>query len=170
VYDSLSRADQIRPFKEEGDYSYAMSQIAGDRFVLVGDAARFVDPIFSSGVSIALNGARLASEDIVQALNKGDFTRDAFSAFETELKRGTRNWYRFIALYYRLNLLFTMFVRHPSYRTDVLKLLQGDLYDEKEPAVLVKMREIVTEIENNPRHVWHQLLGDLTDDTYRIDV
>jgi FADH2 O2-dependent halogenase len=168
VRQRLRAANQIRPFKEEGDYSYAMSQLCGDRFVLVGDAARFVDPIFSSGVSIALNGARLATADILPALDKGDLSRDSFANFETNMKRGTRNWYRFITMYYRLNVLFTTFIQHASYRTDVLKLLQGDLYDEDEPPVLTKMREIVSEVENDPTHLWHDFLGDLTDSTYRV--
>src|SRR5256885_5477884 len=47
-YKALKESKQIRPFKEEGDYSYAMKQLAGDRLVLVGDAGRFVDPIFST--------------------------------------------------------------------------------------------------------------------------
>ena len=59
------------------------------------------------------------------------------------MTRGVRNWYRFIALYYRLNVLFTAFVIDERYRLDVLKLLQGDVYDEEEPAVLSRMREIV---------------------------
>jgi FADH2 O2-dependent halogenase len=45
---------------------------------------------------------------------------------------------------------------------DVIKLLQGDVYDEEEPAVLTRMRNIVMEVEKNPKHVWHGLLGDLT--------
>jgi FADH2 O2-dependent halogenase len=65
-------------------------------------------------------------------------------------------------VYYRLNVLFTAFIRDPRYRLDVLKLLQGDVYDEDEPEVLTKMRRIVTEVENNSNHVWHNLLGDLT--------
>src|SRR5207247_2183220 len=45
---ALRKAEQIRPLSEEGNYSYAMQQICGDGYVLVGDAARFVDPIFST--------------------------------------------------------------------------------------------------------------------------
>ena len=71
----------MRPLKEEGDYSYSMKQIAGDRFVMIGDAARFVDPIFSTGVSIALNSARFASKDIVKAVETGDFSRNSFANF-----------------------------------------------------------------------------------------
>jgi flavin-dependent dehydrogenase len=162
LFRALKESQRIRPFKEEGDYSYAMKQIAGDRLVLVGDAGRFVDPIFSTGVSIALNCSRFAHKDIIQAMETGAFQRRAFKNYETTIKRGTKNWYNFISVYYRLNVLFTAFVLDPRYRIDVIKLLQGDVYDEEEPAVLARMRNIVMEVEKNPRHVWHNLLGDLT--------
>jgi len=163
----LRAAKQLRPLSEEGDYSYAMKQICGDNFVLVGDAARFVDPIFSTGVSIALNSARFASRDILQAAETGDFSRKSFQTYETTLRRGTKNWYEFISVYYRLNLLFTAFVIDPRYRLDVLKLLQGDVYDEDEPAVLKKMKQIVREVEQNEQHLWHRYLGDLTADAFK---
>ncbi|MBZ5704733.1 MAG: tryptophan 7-halogenase [Acidobacteriia bacterium] len=162
LFAGLKAAQQVRPFREEGDYSYAMKQLAGDRLVLVGDAGRFVDPIFSTGVSIALNSSRIASADILQAMETGNFTREGFNQFETTIRRGTRNWYNFISVYYRLNVLFTAFILDPRYRLDVLKLLQGDVYEEQEPPVLARMRSIVTEVERNPKHVWHNLLGDLT--------
>jgi 1H-pyrrole-2-carbonyl-[peptidyl-carrier protein] chlorinase len=157
----LHAARQLRPLKEEGDYSYAMTQLCGDRFILVGDAARFVDPIFSTGVSIALNSARFATRDILAAAEDGEFARDRFVRFETTMRRGLRNWYEFISLYYRLNLLFTLFVQDPQYRLDVLKLLQGDVYEEEEPPVLARMRAIVDEAEIDPRHPWHSYLGEL---------
>ena len=65
-------------------------------------------------------------------------------------------------MYYRLNVLFTAFVGDPRYRVDVIKLLQGDVYDEEEPAVLTRMRNLVSAVENNQNHVWHSLLGNLT--------
>ena len=160
----LRDADQLRPLKDEGDYSYAMKEICGDRFLLVGDAARFVDPIFSTGVSIALNSARFASRDIIKAFETGDFQKESFSEFESTMRRGVRNWYRFIGLYYRLNILFTAFIQHPEYRLDVLKLLQGDVYDEDEPKVLTRMTGLVSTVESNPQHVWHRSLGDLRAD------
>ncbi len=158
----LARAERIRPFSEEADYSYAMSQFAGDRYVLLGDAARFVDPIFSSGVSIAMNSARLASKDAIDGLARGELGRGAFARFESTQRRGVKNWYDFICCYYRLNVLFTYFVAHPRHRLDVLKLLQGDVYDEEAPAVLERMREKVREVEGNPSHMWYPLLSELT--------
>jgi 1H-pyrrole-2-carbonyl-[peptidyl-carrier protein] chlorinase len=158
----LEAATMLRPLSDEGDYSYAMKRIVDDRLVLVGDAARFVDPIFSTGVSIALNSSRFASSDILQAMETGDFSRESFRSYETTIERGTKNWYRFISIYYRLNVLFTAFVLDPRYRLDVLQLLQGDVYDEEEPPVLAKMRRIVSDVEQTENHVWHKLLGDLT--------
>lgn len=167
LLEKLKAAKQVRPFKAEGDYSYAMKQIAGDQYVLIGDAARFVDPIFSSGISVALNSAKLASQNILAALETGDLSRKAFRTYEETLRRGIRNWYEFICLYYRLNIVFTMFVNRPDYRYDLLKLLQGDVYDEEFPPVLTKMRQIVHEVEENPDHPWHTLLGDLSAEALR---
>jgi FADH2 O2-dependent halogenase len=138
-----------------------MRQVCGDRFVLIGDAARFVDPIFSSGVSVALNSARLACRDIVAAAGAGDFSRARFAAYERTIRNGVRNWYEFISVYYRLNILFTTFVQDPRYRLEVVRLLQGDLYDEEEPDVLRVMRETVTAVEDDPSHLWHPYLGTL---------
>jgi flavin-dependent dehydrogenase len=165
--DGLRKAEQVRPLSEEGDYSYAMKQIAGDNFVLIGDAARFVDPIFSTGVSIALNCARFASRDIIQAAETGDFSHERFHDYETTLRRGTKNWYEFISVYYRLNTLFTAFVQNPRYRLDVLKLLQGDVYDDDEPPVLKQMKQIVRWVEQNENHPMHRYLGDLTADAFQ---
>jgi flavin-dependent dehydrogenase len=159
--EALRGGQRVRPFRPEGDYSYAMKAIAGDRWLLIGDAARFVDPIFSSGVSVAMNSARLASYDIIAAAEKGDFSKPAFADFEGTLRRAVRNWYEFISIYYRLNVLFTAFVSDPRYRLDVLKMLQGDVYDAEEPVALTKMREITRQVEQNPDHLWHKHLGSL---------
>ncbi len=162
LHAGLKSATQVTPWRDEGDYSYGMSQICGDRFALIGDAQRFVDPIFSTGVSIALNGARLCTRDVIASLNNGaKFQREDFREFETLMRRGTNNWYKFISMYYRLNVLFTFFIGDPRFRLAVLKLLQGDVYDEDEPEVIGIMRETIKEVESNPKHMWHGLLGSL---------
>ena len=58
-------------------------------------------------------------------------------------------------------MLFTAFVKDPQYRIDVLKMLQGDVYDEEEPKALAAMREVVEVVENDPEHLWHPYLGSL---------
>jgi FADH2 O2-dependent halogenase len=157
----LRSATVADKWRTEADYSYSMQQICGDRFVMIGDAARFVDPIFSSGVSVALNSASFAARDIVKAIEADDFSKSAFAEYERTIRRGMRNWYEFISLYYRLNIVFTAFAKDKRYRYDLVKLLQGDLYDDDAPPALVAMREVVTEVESNPNHLWHPYLGDL---------
>jgi flavin-dependent dehydrogenase len=161
LLEALKQSERVNSFKAEGDYSYAMSQICGDRFVMIGDAARFVDPIFSSGVSIALNGARIAAQDIIAAHRADDFGKDSFATYERLMRGGAQRWYEFISIYYRLNILFTAFVQDQRYRLDVLKMLQGSFYEDEEPAALAAMREIVDVVEKDPTHLWHPYLGTL---------
>ena len=167
VAETLKKAEQIKPFTDEGDYSYAMKQICGDGWLMLGDAGRFVDPIFSTGVSIALNSSRFAHKDVIRALETGDTSKKSFEKYETTIRNGTSTWYKFISVYYRLNVLFTRFIIEPEYRIDVLKLLQGDVWEDIEPPVLQKMRDKVLEVERNPEHRWHKLLNDMTSDAFK---
>jgi 1H-pyrrole-2-carbonyl-[peptidyl-carrier protein] chlorinase len=98
---ALRECPRLRPFKTEGDYSYSMREIIGDRWALIGDAARLVDPIFSSGVSVAMNSARRLAADVIAAARSGDFGKASFRAYERTMRRGMRNWYEFISMYYR---------------------------------------------------------------------
>lgn len=161
LHKQLQSCERLRPFKSEGDYSYGMRKIADDGMVLIGDAARFVDPIFSSGVSVAMNSARLAATDIIAAAEAGDFRRERFDTYVNTLRRGVNSWYDFISIYYRLNILFTAFIDDPRYRMDVIRMLQGDVYDGEEPPALGAMREFVAAVEADPQHLWHDRLGNL---------
>jgi FADH2 O2-dependent halogenase len=157
--DALKPATRINEYKREADYSYCMDKFAGDGFVLCGDAARFVDPIFSSGISIALTGAKYASEAIVAALKNGDVSAKAFEAYETKMRSGVAIWYEFIRLYYKLLPMFTHFIASEEYRMDILQLLQGEVYDRAQVPVLDAMRKFIKEVESADNHL---LRGALT--------
>ncbi len=159
---NLRKAERIRPWTVESDYSYSLQEIRGDGFLMIGDAARFVDPIFSSGVSVALNTARLASKAIVAASEAGDFRRARFDEFESTVRRGLKHWYEFITLYYKLNIYFSTFLQDPRYREDVFQLIQGNVYDETDKPVLHIMRRTVNEVESNPDHPWRTNLNKLS--------
>jgi 1H-pyrrole-2-carbonyl-[peptidyl-carrier protein] chlorinase len=118
-------------------------------------------------VSIALSCSRFAHSHVIKAVETGDFSRATFAPYEDTIRRGHKNWYEFISVYYRLNVLFTAFVNDPRYRTGVLKLLQGDVYDDAEPPVLQRMKKMVKAVEETEDHVWHHLLGDLTVEEFR---
>ncbi|MFY1704994.1 NAD(P)/FAD-dependent oxidoreductase [Micromonospora sp. WMMA1923] len=164
---ALRAARRLRPYTAEGDYSYSMRELCGDGWVLVGDAGRFVDPIFSSGVGIALSSARLAASNIIAAAPLG-FPKSAFAEFERKSRNATQWWRNFISLYYRLNVLFSSYIRNPEYRLDLIRLLQGDFFDDdEEPAVLGKMREKLALVESNPNHPWHSGLRSLQPQSWR---
>src|SRR5215468_4684090 len=86
---AMRNAKRVNEFKLEGDYSYKMDTFAGNGFVLIGDAARFVDPIFSSGVSVALFSAKYSSERIAHAFKTGDFSEASLKPYEKKLRSGT---------------------------------------------------------------------------------
>lgn len=71
VRDVLAGAHMERDMMVNGDYSYVCHQKWGDRFALVGDASAFIDPIFSTGVFMAMNSSRIASDAVHARLEKG---------------------------------------------------------------------------------------------------
>jgi FADH2 O2-dependent halogenase len=131
----------------------------------VGDAARFVDPIFSSGVSIALYSAKFAAERIVEAFRLGDFSEEVFAPYEAKLRSGVEIWYEFIRLYYKLLPLFTYFVNSKKYRLQVLQLLQGEVFDRSEVEVLDAMRRFIEMVENSEDHIFKGQLTDIPVDS-----
>lgn len=158
---AMRGARRVNDFKTEGDYSYSMEVFCGDGFLLVGDAARFVDPIFSSGVSVALYGAKFASEAIVAALAAGDVSAAALQPYERRLRKGVDVWYEFIRLYYKLLPLFTYFIRSTKHRLQVLRLLQGEVFDRDEVPVLDAMREFIASAEASGTHVFRKHVSDV---------
>ena len=79
IAEILADAHMERPLMVNGDYSYFCSRKWGDNFALVGDASAFIDPIFSTGVYMAMNSSKLAAEAIAARLEKGvDATEVSF--------------------------------------------------------------------------------------------
>ena len=158
---AMQSAESVAPFRSEADYSYSMDQFVGDGFLMVGDAARFVDPIFSSGVSMACYSAKFASAEIVRALAAGDVSRNSLQRYETRLKAGVGIWYEFISLYYKLMHLFSHFITDDRYRLQILQLLQGEVYDREKAGVLDEMRKVIKTVEETEGHVWKPYLSDI---------
>src|SRR6185369_3629810 len=66
----------------EANWSYRTRQFYGDRMLMVGDSAAFVDPLFSTGVLLAITGARFAAEHADAALRDGDFSEARFASYQ----------------------------------------------------------------------------------------
>lgn len=150
---AMASTRQVNEFKSEGDYSYSLSKFVGNSYLCIGDAARFVDPIFSSGVSVALYSAKYASERIVKAFETGDFSEEMLAPYETKVRGGVGIWYEFIRLYYKLLPLFTHFIQSKTHRIEVLRLLQGEVYDRGQVPVLDAMRAYIEKVEKSENHL-----------------
>ncbi|MEX2375968.1 MAG: NAD(P)/FAD-dependent oxidoreductase [Dehalococcoidia bacterium] len=158
---AMRNARRINDFKQEGNYSYCLSRFSGDGYVILGDAARFVDPIFSSGVSVAMHGAKFAAGAIERAIVSGCSQSEAFREYEAKTRAGVAIWYEFIRLYYKLLPMFTRFIRSPEHRLGVLRLLQGDVYDRTEVPVLDAMRDFVRAVDESENHLLKDALTDI---------
>ena len=158
---AMRNARRVTEYMTEGDYSYSMTKFVGDGYLLVGDAARFVDPIFSSGISVALHSAKFASESIKEALAINDFSEAVFKPYEDKLRQGVEIWYEFIRLYYKLLPLFTYFIQVPKYRLQIFRLLQGEVFDRTETPVLQAMREYIEVAEKSEGSVFREQLTDI---------
>jgi FADH2 O2-dependent halogenase len=145
----MRNAVQVRPWWIEGDYSYVVDKLQGPGWLLVGDALRFVDPIFSTGVDVAAYSALYAYEAMDAAFN-GDDEERLFKEYEQRVGDGVEAWYDLIALFYRLQNLFTIYAVKKRFREKVVRILQGNLYV---PDTLERAREIIRVMEESHEKV-----------------
>ncbi len=96
----LEHARQVSPARFDADYSYLATRMAGDRWVAVGDAAAFLDPIFSTGVLLAMQGGLEAAEVIDVGLRTGDLSERAFARYERIVRKRYHHFRRFAIGFY----------------------------------------------------------------------
>jgi len=154
----MAGARPIQQFSREGNYSYVMDRFAGNGWLLAGDAARFVDPVFSSGVSVAMESAKRAADAIIAALRRGHVSAAGFAAYEATVRAGVDIWRDFIRLYYQLQPLFLDLLTRPEARWQLTRLLQGDVYDRAAVPILNQMEAGIRSVAGEPSHPWRRHL------------
>jgi flavin-dependent dehydrogenase len=123
-----------------GNYSYDSTQMGGSGWVLIGDAFAFLDPVFSSGVYLAMSGAEQAVNVVDAALREPAAERALLRKLEKRQRAGMDRFSFFI---YRFNgpVMQQMF-RHPrnswQLEQSVISMLAGDLFDT--PKVLRRLK------------------------------
>jgi flavin-dependent dehydrogenase len=105
VREHLTHAERVTPLYLTANFAYTNAPIVGDRFLAVGDAVAFVDPIFSSGVFIAIRSGELAAEAILAAFRDGRFAARRFAAYERKIWQGVAPFFKFIHKYYEPSFL-----------------------------------------------------------------
>lgn len=130
VKERLQAAERIDEFRAAKEYSYRSRQAAGDGWVLVGDALGFLDPLYSSGVLLALKSGQLAADSIEEALKQGDPSAARLSSWEAEFREGMARMRRLVCEYYE-GLSFGRFVKqNPHLKGHLTDMLIGDLFDD----------------------------------------
>jgi len=97
----LGKARRVAAVRTISDYSYVSKKLAGDRFVLVGDAGAFLDPVFSTGVYLGMVGAFRAAEAVDAALSAGRFSRREFVAYEAWVLKQVEAYKKFVKGFYK---------------------------------------------------------------------
>jgi flavin-dependent dehydrogenase len=115
-------------FRVQKEYSYHSTQPAGDGWVLVGDAFGFLDPLYSSGVLLALKSGQLAADAITEGLGKNDTSAGQLGKWGPEFQEGMDRMRRLVVEYYE-GFSFGRFVkRNPDHKGPLTDLLIGDLF------------------------------------------
>jgi flavin-dependent dehydrogenase len=96
----LSPASKATPMHVARDFSYRNASLASPRVMRVGDSAGFIDPIFSSGVFLAMQSGRDAAEVIHAALDKDQAMTSAMKRYEKNTRRRISIYWEFIENYY----------------------------------------------------------------------
>ena len=128
VANRMKDAERVSEVRSRKDFSYAMERIVATNFACVGDAAGFLDPIFSTGVYMAMKSAGIVADGIEAQLRRGDM-RPLFAyqrSFQTAIKR----YLRFVSNFYTRPFLELFLHPHPRFGLikAIVRVLAGDVW------------------------------------------
>jgi 2-polyprenyl-6-methoxyphenol hydroxylase-like FAD-dependent oxidoreductase len=112
----LENARREWPVRVEKDFSFGSRAYAGDGWVLAGDAGSFLDPVFSTGVAIALESGLEAGQAMAAALSAGDLSARRFRHFELRQRQRYRSFRRFVLGFYTHEFRELFFANAPPPR------------------------------------------------------
>jgi len=155
----LRNARLASPVTATGNYSYSAARSSGESYLLLGDAFTFIDPVFSTGVYLAMHSAFVGADTIERCLHKPAEARAALRAFDRTMRRGPRvfSW-----LIYRVTTpaLRDLFMEPASNRWRVkealLSLLAGDIFRGTSYGLRVALFKVLYYLHSllKPRQSW----------------
>ena len=129
VAERLTDASQAEPFRTTRDFSYSSSELAGTGWVLVGDAYSFIDPVYSSGVFLALASGEMAATAIHEALETNNTSADQLGNWKQCYDSGVEKFRQLVYAFYDPCFNFADFIRnHPDQRENLTELLVGNVF------------------------------------------
>jgi flavin-dependent dehydrogenase len=134
IHDHLEGATQVEPVQATGEYSYHSAQAAGDGCCLVGDAFSFLDPLFSSGVFLALKGGEMAADTIHAALEAGDVSAAKFEGYLRDQQHAVNSFRSLVLAFYDLSFSFREFLdEYPHLHSSIVDTLVGNVFTDLAP-------------------------------------
>ena len=124
----LAPGKQIGPHYLTSEFSFHARHCGCEGLLLVGDAFCFLDPVFSSGVMLALKSGVLAADGVHEAILARDFSPERFSAYAALLRQGIENMRKLVYAFYDPNFSFRKLTeKYPELAGDVTDCLSGDV-------------------------------------------
>ncbi|NOT95178.1 MAG: NAD(P)-binding protein [Nitrospira sp.] len=129
----MSQAKLLTPVYAAANFSYRRETMSGDGYLMVGDAFAFIDPVFSSGVHLALNSAVLGAKVVEAHLRHSPDYAQRLREFERMVRRAINTFSWFIHRFTQpaFQSLFVSTNRPPKIERAVLSLLAGDVYEQR---------------------------------------
>lgn len=129
LQERLVNATRVRDFFTTKDFSYQTTKAAGSGWVLIGDAFGFIDPIYSTGVFLALKSGEFAADAIHSAFDSNNFSAEQLGGWQAEHRRGIDLFRKLVYAFYTPEFSFGMFFRQfPQYRNNMTDLLMGNVF------------------------------------------
>ena len=142
IKDHLSSGRQFGEYWVTSEFSYRSKFCAADGLLLAGDAFAFLDPVFSSGVFLALKSGEMAADAVDAALTDGDTSGARFADYGRHLCTGIENMRKLVYAFYDPNFSFgRMLKAYPQYRGQLTDSLIGDLFERDFTEMYAAMSE-----------------------------
>ena len=128
--DRLRHAELISPVTATGNYSYSAGRAAGASYIMLGDAFAFIDPIFSTGVFLAMHGAFVGADTVETCLDHPRRARRALDAYDASVHRGVRifSWFIYRVMTPGLRDIFMNPNNRFQLRDALLSVLAGNIF------------------------------------------
>jgi len=131
VADRVRKGTLMPPVRVTSDYTWRSTRVGGERWVMIGDAFGFIDPIYSTGVHLALRSGVYAADAILEAFETGDFSGEKLGAYGKRIAGGMESLRKLVYAFYTPGFSFANFVsQHPEHRDRLIQLLIGDVFGE----------------------------------------
>jgi flavin-dependent dehydrogenase len=128
-------SSQVFPARAAADFSYRVNQSSGHGWLAVGDAAGFIDPLFSTGFHLAVKGADLAASAIRDALSCGDVSRARWADYERTTNQARETYTGVVQAFYEGSLARLLFEtkKRDMMRKMITSVLAGDVFHAEQP-------------------------------------